>query len=347
MIVNHFPDRTIQVDKKEYLYFGGTAYLGLPTHTQFQENLIEGVKKWGTFYGSSRNSNVKLSVFNKVEALFANQIGAQASLTTSSGTLAGKLVVEYFSKLNYTFYHYPKTHPSILDKNSYLLFKKEELHPNLFTSKEENIVITVDAVLGLEVKPTSFTFLSKIPTHKKITLLVDESHSLGIVGKNGAGVFNTIPDTFLKRKIMVSSLSKALGLSGGVIASDKNFIEIIKNEALFVSSSCANSAYLDAYLNSQEIIIEQQLILNENLDFLFHNLDKTTELKFDKNYPVLYSENDTIYNFLKEKGIIIANFKYPTYKNFMNRIVITANHTKADLLLLSKALNALINLLLQ
>lgn len=341
MTVENFPDRTVIINGKTYLYFGGTAYLGLPTNTDFQNTLIKSIAKWGSFYGSSRNSNIKLSVFDKAENLFATQIGTEKSLTTSSGTLAGKLVLEYLSKTKNTFYHYPKTHPAILHDNSLPIFENGTLHKNLIDNKKENIVITVDAVLALEVEPTSFDFLNEISSSKLITLVVDESHSLGILGKHGEGVFKTIQNKNLKRKIMIASLGKALGLSGGIIASDANFIDAIKNEVLFVSSSCANAAYLESYITSQNLIKNQQKKLKDNLGFLFEDLDLRDSFKFNKDYPVIYSNAESIYKKLLKKGIIITNFKYPNYKDGMNRIVITANHVKADLTQLKAALISL------
>ncbi|WP_418604590.1 aminotransferase class I/II-fold pyridoxal phosphate-dependent enzyme [Hwangdonia sp.] len=341
MIVESFPDRTISIDKKEYLYFGGTAYLGLPSHTDFKNTLVKSITKWGTFYGSSRNSNIKLSIFNRAEQLFATQIGTEKSLTTSSGTLAGKLVLEFLSKTETAFYHYPKTHPAILHSKSLPLFENGTLHKNLLNNTKESVVITVDAILALEVEPTSFRFLKEISSEKQITLLVDESHSLGVLGKQGEGVFKTIQNKKLKRKIMIASLGKALGLSGGVIASDENFINAIKNEVLFVSSSCANAAYLESYMVSQNLVKNQQEKLKANLRFLFKDLSLSDAFKFNENYPVIYCNSKDIYDKLFKKDIIISHFKYPNYKDDLNRIVITANHTKADLTRLKEALVSL------
>jgi len=340
MIVERFPDRTIQVEGKDYLYFGGTAYLGLPTNSDFQNILAQCLVKWGSFYGSSRNSNIKLSIFNRIEQFFANQIGTEDSVTTSSGTLAGRLILEQLSKLGNVFYHYPKTHPSILHNNSSPLFIDDKLHPNLLSNVEENIVIATDAVLALEVKPTSFNFLNDISSKKRITLVIDESHSLGIVGENGEGIFKAIFDEKITRKIMISSLGKALGLSGGIIASDKEFIDAIKKEELFISSSCANSAYLEAYLLCQDLIKTQQKKLKENLDYLFNDLDLKSSFTFNKNYPIIYCNEDNFYDTLFRNDIIITNFKYPNYKGLMNRIVITANHTKEDLERLKQVLKS-------
>tara|TARA_R110002050_G_scaffold137114_5_gene260580 strand:- start:5410 stop:6435 length:1026 start_codon:yes stop_codon:yes gene_type:complete len=341
MIVDSFPDRTIQIEGEECLYFGGTAYLGLPTNTCFQKTLAQSLVKWGSFYGSSRNSNIKLSIFKEVEEVFAKQIGAEDSVATSSGTLAGILVLDHLSKTKNTFYHFPKTHPAILQSNSLPLFNENKLHPNLLNNIKEDIVITADAILGLEVEPTSFEFLNTISSHKRITLLVDESHSLGIVGKQGEGIFNTISNKNLVRKIMIASLGKALGISGGIIASDIDFIDAIKNEILFISSSCANPAYLEAYILSQDLIKVQHKKLEANLEFLFKGLKLKTTFKFSKNYPVIYCENEGVYNELYKNNIIIANFKYPNYKGLMSRIVITANHSKGDLNRLMKVLNTI------
>lgn len=339
MIIERFPDRTIQVDGKHYLYFGGTAYLGLQANRDFQEIIGRSLKKWGSFYGSSRNANIQLSIFNKAEELFSDWIKSEDCVAVSSGTLAGKLVLEKLSKLGATFYHYPKTHPAILHNESHPLFVNGELHPNLLNNISEKVVIAADAILASEVKPTSFEFLNDISSQKTITLVIDESHSLGIVGMHGEGIFNTIPNNKLARKIMISSLGKAMGLSGGIIASDKAFIESIKNETLFVSSSCANPAYLEAFVQSQDLIKAQQRKLKENLGLLFKDLKLSNYFKWNREYPVIYCEYDIIYSDFLKNDIVITSFKYPTYKHSMNRIVVTANHTASDIVKLIQVLN--------
>ncbi|RPD96735.1 aminotransferase class I/II-fold pyridoxal phosphate-dependent enzyme [Aureibaculum marinum] len=339
MIVEKFPDRMLTLKGKDYLYFGGTGYLGLATHPEFQDFLISAFKNWGTFYGSSRNSNIKLSIYKKFESYFAAQIGAEATLTVSSGTLAGRLIIDFLAKRNPVFFHYPKTHPAILAKNSLPLFINGQLNPRLTTDTNEEIVITTDAILGLEVEPVSFSFLDLINKNKEITLVVDESHSLGVVGKNGNGIFNNIKHKKLSNKIMVSSLGKALSLSGGIIGGSQNFIKNLVDESMFVSSSAANPAYLEAYCKASKIFETQRRKLAYNLNYISDRLNNNSTIKFDKRYPVLYSEDEYIYNKLFEEGIIITSFKYPTYKNRMNRIVITANHTEDDLDKLIKILN--------
>lgn len=339
MIVDGFPDREITVNGEKYLYFGGTSYLGMATNKEFQEIISENIKKWGTFYGSSRNANIKLAIYDKFENYFSEYLGAETALTVSSGTLAGKMVIDYLSKSKVVFFHYPKTHPAILAANSLPLFINDKLHPRLQDDVLEEIVITVDAILPLETAPVSFDFLNEISSQKKITLVVDESHSLGIIGKLGEGIFSTIQSEKLHRKIMISSLGKALGLSGGIIASDKEFIDNIRTEPVFVSSSGANPAYLEAYIKGLHLYEKQRQLLTQNLNFLDKILAPKRDFQFNKAYPVIYATGGGVYKSLLEEKMVIARFKYPTYENYMNRIVITANHTTADIEKLASALN--------
>ena len=339
MIIDSFPDRIITAKGQEFLYFGGTSYLGMATQKEFHKILSNNIRKWGTSYGSSRNSNVKLSIYEKFESKFSDDIGAQASAVVSSGMLAGKFVIEYLSKSITSFYHFPKTHPAVIGPNSLPLFVDGQLNEQLKDDQGEEVVISADAILSLEVTPTNFDFLKEISPSKNITLVVDESHSLGIVGENGEGIFQNILMENLNRKILVSSLGKALGLSVGIICGDLHFVDSLKKESNFISASAANPAYIATYLEAQKIYTEQRSKLKINLEFISSNLNSNKKYKFDKSYPVIYSNDEAIFSSLLDNHIVITRFKYPTYKNYMNRIVITANHKKTDLEKLVNLLN--------
>ena len=338
MFVEQFPDRTIVIDGKTYTYFGGTSYLGIATQPDFQNLIYQSIQQWGTSYGSSRNSNIKLSIYHKAEALLSNIVGAEAAVTVSSGTLAGRLVLDFLAKSHASFYHHPKTHPAVISPSSQPLFVDGKLHPQLTDDVKEAVVITADAILSLAVAPTNFDFLHHIPLHKKITLIIDESHSLGIVGKNGEGVFKTVNQPEIARKILVSSLTKAYGCSGGVIASDREFVESIKQDTVFISASGMNPIFLQTFFDAQEILWMQQKKLRNNLNYFYNGPQLPITFKFDRDYPVIYCDSNAIFEYLKSKNMIITNFKYPNYESMMNRIVITANHTKTDLDQLKSAL---------
>jgi 7-keto-8-aminopelargonate synthetase-like enzyme len=331
MKVNQFPDRIIEIENKEYLYFGGTAYLGLPTQPEFQKLLIKNILQWGTAYGSSRSANIQLTAYENGERFIANFIKAEAALTLSSGMLAGKLVIETLTPETDCFFHFPDTHTAIKAQNSLPFFIGEKINPRLLDSEIEKITVLTDSVPSFHVQPIDLSILNLIPTNKEITLVIDESHSLGILGRNGCGVFSTINLPNIKRKIMVSSLGKAFGLTGGVIASDSEFINLLATHDTYVSSAGMNAAFVQTMAEAETIYLQQHLKLKDNLNYINTHLIKNKAVLFDPEYPLIYPEIEGINEVLAVNKIIVTNFKYATGTKDLNRIVITANHKKEDL----------------
>ena len=331
MKVNQFPDRIIEIENEEYLYFGGTAYLGLPTHPEFQKLLIKNILQWGTAYGSSRSANIQLTAYENGERFLAKFIKAEAALTISSGMLAGKLVIEALTPETDCFFHYPGTHIAIKTPHSLPVFIAEKLNPRLLDTVTEKITILTDSVPAFHVRPIDLSILNSIPSNKEITLVIDESHSLGILGNNGCGVYSIINLTNIKRKIMVSSLGKAFGLTGGVIASDSKFITQMTTQDTFVASAGMNAAFVQTMTDAAAIYLQQHQKLKENLNYINLHLKRNKAVTFDLNYPLIYPEIESVKELFIANKIIITNFKYATSTKDLNRIVITANHKKEDL----------------
>ena len=331
MKVTEFPDRVLKIDGDNYLYFGGTAYLGLPPNKKFQKILFKNIARWGTAYGSSRNANIKLTAYEKGETFLAKFVQAEAALTVSSGMLAGRLVLETLQSETAVFYHFPDNHVAISNAESIPFFINEELNPRLLNNKPEKITILTDAVPTNTVTTINLSALEKIPNHKEITLVIDESHSLGILGTNGNGIYATIDHPSIKRKIMVSSLGKAMGLSGGMIASDADFINQIKANDTFVSSAGMNPAFVKTLADAAVLYSKQNKKLKKNIAYINSKLLPNTNILFDENYPVIYPRIENINTILASNKIIITNFKYTSETDYLNRIILTANHKKKDL----------------
>ncbi|UQD57539.1 aminotransferase class I/II-fold pyridoxal phosphate-dependent enzyme [Flavobacterium sp. K5-23] len=331
MKVNQFPDRIIKVGNEDYLYFGGTAYLGLPTNKKFLKLVVKNILKWGSAYGSSRNANIKLKAYDNGEQFIAKHIKAASALTVSSGMLAGKLVLDVMKPQTDCFFHFPTIHPAVKGTDSLPFFIEDELNPRLLDSVPEKITILTDAVPSFQIKPIDFSFLNLISTTKEITLIIDESHSLGIVGVNGCGLYSTINLSNIKRKIMFASLGKAFGLSGGVIASDAEFMNQIATNDTFVSSAGMNPAFVQTMADAEDIYIRQHQKLRKKLDYINVNLVKNNKVEFNPDYPVIYPHIEGINEVFSKNKIIPTNFKYPTDTKMLNRIVITANHKEKDL----------------
>ena len=340
MTVDNFPDRILTIDDVEYLYFGGTNYLGITTNPDFQKILFENIKKWGTGYGSSRNANIKLSVYETAEKVLAKKIGAESAVSVSSGMLAGKLVLEQLSKTADAIFHFPDTHPALMTTSSLPILVDGKLNSQITASAFSKITVVADAVPSLCVESIDLSILLQVPKNIEITLVIDESHSLGIIGENVEGIFSKIAVNNVPTIIMTASLGKAFGLSGGVIAGDANFINTIKSDDTFIGASGMNPAFLETFIQAQELYLSQKQQLQKNLNYINSHFTNRVGFTFNPDYPAIYFDSELFSKKLLENKIITTNFKYPTASGKLNRIVITANHTNEDLKKLVLRLNS-------
>jgi len=331
MQVNEIPNRVFYKDGEEFLYFGGTNYLGVTTLPEFQNMLLSGFQKWGTSYGSSRSANIQLDIYKTAEDLLAQQIGTESVVTVSSGMLAGKLALEQLQHSSDLVFHFPNTHPALLHPFSLPLIQNGKLNPFLLDPTVSKIGIVADAIPSLQVTPIDLGVLKNIPENIEITLLLDESHSIGILGEQGQGVLGNYELPNVRHKISIASLGKALGLSGGIIAGDSQFIGEIKKQQNFVGASGMNPAFLETFVNGQELYRLQRLQLKDNLNYVAKYLIPNPDLTCHKDYPVIYFDNDELLQMLQEGNIIPTSFPYPTASGKLSRIVISAHHTKTDL----------------
>ncbi|MEO9572239.1 MAG: aminotransferase class I/II-fold pyridoxal phosphate-dependent enzyme [Polaribacter sp.] len=332
------PNTTVFLNEKKYLYFSGTSYLGVAFLPEFQELVFKAIHKWGTSYGSSRSANIKLSIYEKGETFLAQFLNTETAVTVSSGTLAGHFAIKKLTILVDAFYYMPKTHPAILPENALPVFDELELHHSLKLLKNKKISIVMDAIAAFETKPFSLEFLDEIDDSNTIYLVIDESHSFGVLGTNGNGISSSILKKENINVIIVASLGKAFGINGGVIAGDLSFINLIKKDNLFIGCAGMSPAFLEVFLNAQEIYKSQLIKLKNNIDYVFKELKDNSTITIDKTYPVFFHSDEKIDQILFDKNILITSFYYATSTKKFNRIVLNANHSEEQLDFLIKLL---------
>ncbi|MDX1940318.1 MAG: aminotransferase class I/II-fold pyridoxal phosphate-dependent enzyme [Saprospiraceae bacterium] len=333
-LTDHLQGRTVHVNGEECLYFSGTSYLGIAQNLGFQEILHTSIQQYGTNFGGSRLSNLRFKIFEEAEDYLAQWTGAEAALTVSSGTLAGQLVLKTL-QTNSKFYFAPGVHPALFGEGDY-----SELSYNNwadFIIKEVNkskkpVALFSNTLDPLRAKQFDFSWLGYLPNDIPITLILDDSHGIGVTGKDGIGIFSTIQSPENMELIVVASLGKALAIPGGVILGNKNFIENIWQSPFFGGASPIVPAYLDAFLQAKELYQQAWQILL-NCIKIFAEATKELDL-FQKipDYPVFYTPKNELANYLQEYKVLISSFPYPTAKDErITRVVLNAAHTEQDL----------------
>ena len=347
LVADHLPGRTIRTeDGRERLYFSGTSYLGIGHSEAFQELLQEGMSRYGTIYSSSRSSNVQLAVYEVAESLLAELTGAEAALTFSSGYQAGQAVIRQFDTQPNILYA-PNTHPAIWRTKADAtpaVPGRDESSPGSFADWADTIVkrvndadgdcvIVANSVDPLFARPHHFAWISQLPDNHRTTLLVDDSHGLGVTGEAGGGIFATL-QSYAKPNVtvvVVSSLGKAFGLPGGVVLGPRLFIKALRSSPFFVAGSPPPPAYLLAFTRAQAQYEAARQQLFANVAYFRKQTEDLAIFRSIDHYPVFYTADHRLAEALAPR-CVLSSFPYPhPDSNLITRAIISSLHTREDL----------------
>lgn len=325
----------IVVDGQAYRYFGGTAYLGVPQNKVFQQLYLAGLKRYGLNNGTSRGNNVQLGIYSEAENYAAKKFGAAAALITSSGYLAAQLTVKAVAAMGEVRYA-PATHPALwlndapTSQGSFTDWAKATLQ-EINESAQQNWVIISNAMNNLYPEIYDFSFVNQSKPNKKIWLIIDDSHGIGI-NNNGKSALSAMPKTANVEVIVVASMAKALGVDAGVVLGSDQIISMLKNTHEFLGASPPSAAGLFAFINAENIYSQQLSKLNQNIALLSNKLGQTTDWHFIKDFPVFFSKNADLSEKLYKQHILVSSFPYPNQHGpIVNRVVLTSSHSKADI----------------
>ncbi|MDR6783571.1 8-amino-7-oxononanoate synthase [Pedobacter africanus] len=332
----------INIEGQDYLYFSGTAYLGIPRNKSFITHYQEGLKKFGINNGTSRGNNVQLAIYNEAEGYAAQYFGAAAALITSSGYLAAQLLVGAYA--GRSLIYAPQTHPALWlneapqTEGSFAEWAtKTADHIN--SSKQEKWVLISNALNNLFPERYDFSFLNNIQPEKELVLIVDDSHGIGLLD-NGRGVFNTLPALPNVEVIVVASMAKALGVDAGIVLGSTGVISMLKGSNTFLGASPPAAAGLYAFMQAAGIYREELEKLQELMHYFSGKIDPQ-DWTFMPNYPVYFSHDPDRYVKLLKQQVLISSFPYPDHKGLpLNRVVLSSWATKASIDRLLRALSA-------
>lgn len=342
--IARIPDRLVQVEGKMYLYFGGTAYLGLQSHPPFLELFTKNVERYGMHYGASRKSNVSMDIYGIAEDHLAKWVGAESCLTLSSGYLAAQLVIQTLVQQGHSLFAAPNAHTALhlagVTKTENFKDLNECLHKEIHRDGPMPVLL-FDTIDFSGNQFPHFDALKKLPM-EKIMLIGDDSHGIGIVGKDGAGCYDLLK-TLNPAKLMVCcSLGKGLGIQAGAILGNAADVEMLRNTPFFGGASPALPAFMGTLLDATDIYAERRAKLMEN-DALFRNLLQHPSLfKHMEGHPTYEFEDADLALALEKNGFITTYFNYPDADGpIVGRIVLSAYHEKEDIHQLANCLNML------
>ncbi len=252
-VIESDQDTEVIINGKKVLMFGSNSYLGLTCHPKIKEAAKKAIDKYGTGCAGSRFLNGTLDIHIELEERLARLMNKEGAICYSTGFQVNLGVVSALTGRNDYLLLDELDHASIIE-GSRLSFSKilkfqhnnmHSLETKLRLCKPDKIkLIVVDGIFSMEGDIVNLPEIVRLAEKYNASIMVDDAHSIGVIGKNGAGTASHFGLTD-KVDLTMGTFSKSLASLGGFIAADKEIINYLKHNSrslIFSASMTPSSA---------------------------------------------------------------------------------------------------------
>jgi len=229
----------VVLNNKRVLMFGSNSYLGLTNHPTIITAAKKATEKYGTGVAGSRFLNGTLDIHIELENKLAAYTGKQAAILFSTGFQANLGVLSSITGRNDYLILDEYDHASIIDGSRLSFSKVIKYGHNDMASLESKLshlpadamkLIAVDAIFSMEGDIAKLPEIVALADKYGANIMLDEAHSLGVIGSKGAGIASHF-DLTDKVDLIMGTFSKSLASLGGFIAGDADVIDYLKHKA--------------------------------------------------------------------------------------------------------------------
>ncbi|MFZ2287694.1 MAG: pyridoxal phosphate-dependent aminotransferase family protein [Bacteroidales bacterium] len=246
-------DTVVTINGKSVLMFGSNSYLGLTNHPKIKEAAKRAIDKYGTGCAGSRFLNGTLDIHIELEEKLADLTGKDGALCYSTGFQVNLGVVSVLTGRRDTVLLDELDHASIIEGSRLSFSKVLKYGHNDMKSLEKKLrqcspdslkLIVTDGIFSMEGDIVRLPEMVELAEKYNASIMIDDAHSIGVLGKNGSGTASYYGLTD-KVDLIMGTFSKSLASLGGFIASDKDTINFIKHNSrslIFSASMTPSSA---------------------------------------------------------------------------------------------------------
>lgn len=256
----------VVVNGREMGMYASYGYLGLIGHPRINKAAQEAVAKFGTGTHGVRMLAGTLTLHRELEETIAAFKDVEAAVTYSSGyvtnlttvsTLVGRNDYVLSDKLN----HASIVDGCLLSGAKFIRFRHNDMKqledklkdiPSMATK-----LVIADAVFSMDGDVIDLPGVVKLCKKYNAWLMIDEAHSIGVLGKTGRGIeehFGLEGSIDIK----MGTLSKTIPSVGGYVASSKELIDYLRHASrAYIFSAALPPAQAAAALAAFRVIEDE------------------------------------------------------------------------------------------
>jgi 8-amino-7-oxononanoate synthase len=271
----------VQIEGRKIIMAGSNNYLGLTAHPKVVEAAVKAVEKYGTGCSGSRYLTGTLDLHVELEERLAKFFNAESVLLFSTGYQSAQGVIPTLVGRNEYIISDKDNHACIIAGNlmakgamgNFLRYKHNDMDDLERVIEKVPFdaakLIVSDGVFSTGGEIVDLPRLNEIAKRFKARIMIDDAHSVGVIGKGGRG---TASEFNLENEIdlTMGTFSKTFASLGGFVAGPERVINFIKHFSLaLIFSASPTPASVASALAALDILEKepervQKLISNAN-----------------------------------------------------------------------------------
>ncbi len=260
-------DRT-RIDGREVINFSSYNYLGMSGDPAVVEATQQAVARYGTSASASRLVSGEKDLHAELEGAIAAFLGAEAAVVMVGGHATNETVIGHLMGPGDLILHDQLAHNSIVQGAILSGARRRAFPHNDFRAADRfltehrheyrRVLLAIEGVYSMDGDVPELPRFLELKRRHHAMLMVDEAHSIGVLGARGRGVTEHFQVEPGEVDILMGTLSKSLGSGGGYIAGSAVLVEYLKYTAPgFVFSAAIPPPAAAAALASLRLLEKQ------------------------------------------------------------------------------------------
>ncbi len=322
----------VQIEGRKVVMAGSNNYLGLTAHPKVKEAAIKAIEKYGTGCSGSRYLTGTIDLHIELEEKMAKFFNKESVLLFSTGYQTAQGIIPTLVQRGEYLISDKDNHACIVAGNlmakaitaNVVRYKHNDMEDLERAIKriplEAHKLIVSDGVFSTGGEIVELPELNRIAKQYKARILLDDAHSVGVIGKGGRGTASEF-DLTDQIDLTMGTFSKTFASLGGFVAGDAKVIDYIKHHAaaLIFSASptpasvAAASAALDILIAEpwrvDKLIANSERVRSKLREAGFHVLEGRTGI-----VPVIVGDDMLAFQMWKalyDSGVFVNVFISP------------------------------------
>ena len=231
-------DAVVRLHDRQLINFSSYNYLALAGDERVKDAAKRAVDQHGTSTGSGRAITGEIDLHQEFEREICEVLGAEDAVLSVGGYSTNAFAIGYLARPQDLIIYDELIHNSALAGCRMTTARRFSFPHNDYDALErilaehrgmyERVFVLVEGVYSMDGDIPDIPRIIDIKRRYHALLMVDEAHSMGVIGPRGLGVTDYFKLDGKDIDIHYGSMSKAFGTCGGYIAGPKPLVAILK-----------------------------------------------------------------------------------------------------------------------